>query len=71
LWEKTVKAASFSVTEVVSGRIAAGPRRDAELAAAGEPSGEQLAEAEGRLYGKPPCNFCHFTTLCGLKGDFS
>ncbi|NKX51679.1 PD-(D/E)XK nuclease family protein, partial [Arthrobacter deserti] len=71
LWQKTVRAASFSVSEVVSGRIPAGPRLDAELAAAGEPSGEQLAEAAGRLYGKPPCNFCKFNTLCGLKGDFS
>ncbi|NKX53026.1 RecB family exonuclease [Arthrobacter mobilis] len=71
LWQKTVAAASFTVTEVVNGRITAGPRLDAELAAAGEPYGEELAEAEGRHYGKPPCNFCNFTTLCGLKGDFS
>ncbi|MFD1210632.1 PD-(D/E)XK nuclease family protein [Arthrobacter sp. GCM10027362] len=71
LWQKTVAAASFSVTEVVNGRVTAGPRLDAERAAAGGPAGEELAEAGGRLYGKPPCNFCNFATLCGLKGDFS
>lgn len=71
LWQQTVRAASFSVTEVVNGRITAGPRVDTELVAAGQPGGEELARAEGRLYGKPPCNFCNFTTLCGLKGDFS
>ncbi|MCG2620890.1 PD-(D/E)XK nuclease family protein [Arthrobacter sp. I2-34] len=71
LWQKTVRAASFSVAEVVNGRIAAGPRRDAELEAAGQPSGEQLAEQAGRFHAKPPCNFCKFDTLCGLKGDFS
>jgi len=71
LWQQTVRAASFSVTEVVGGRITAGPRLEQELAAAGEPAGEALAEAGGRLYGKPPCRFCRFDTLCGLKGDFS
>jgi hypothetical protein len=71
LWQQTVRAASFSVTEVVNGRISAGPRLDQELAAAGEPAGAALAEAAGRLYGKPPCRFCKFDTLCGLKGDFS
>ena len=71
LWERTVRAVSFTVSEVVNGRVAAGPRRDSELAAAGEPAGELLAETEGRLYGKPLCKFCNFATLCGLKGDFS
>ncbi|WP_262103926.1 PD-(D/E)XK nuclease family protein [Arthrobacter sp. Marseille-P9274] len=71
LWGKAIAAAEFSINEVVNGRVAAGPLLDAALAAAGEPSGEELAEGDGRLYGKPPCKFCDFSRLCGLKGDFS
>jgi ATP-dependent helicase/nuclease subunit B len=71
LWKKAVRAAEFSISEVVNGRLTAGPLADAERARAGEPYGEELAEMEERLHGNPPCRFCHFARLCGLKGDFS
>lgn len=71
LWRKAVRAAEFSVSEVVSGRLTAGPLADEERTRAGGPSSEELADMEERLHGKPPCNFCSFVRLCGLKGDFS
>lgn len=71
LWGKAVKAATFSVSEVVHGRIAATPLVDAARAESGGETAEALAAADGRFYGKPPCRFCHFSRLCGLAGDFS
>lgn len=71
LWGTAVKAAEFSVDEVINGRISAGPLIEAERVALGGASGEDLAAEAGRFYGKPPCRFCSFSRLCGLKGDFS
>lgn len=71
LWRKTTRAAEFSIAEVLNGRIAASQLVDNELAAAEDVSREELADQDERLYGKPPCTFCSFSRLCGLKGDFS
>lgn len=71
LWDTAVKAATFSVSEVVHGRITATPLVDTAREAAGGETGEARATADGRFYGKPPCRFCHFSRLCGLAGDFS
>ncbi|MBJ2119417.1 PD-(D/E)XK nuclease family protein [Arthrobacter sp. MSA 4-2] len=71
LWNKAVKAAEFSVEEVLNGRVTADPLVEAGRVAEGGPSGEELAAAAGRFYAKPPCTFCNFSRLCGLKGDFS
>lgn len=70
LWTKAVRAAEFSVGEVLSGRItAAKPAEDALHE--DEPDAPARAAAQGRLYVKPNCRYCNFGTLCGLKGDFS
>lgn len=71
LWDSAVKAATFSISEVVNGRVSATPLVDTAREAAGGESGEAIAAADGRFYGKPPCRFCHFSRLCGLAGDFS
>lgn len=71
LWGTAAKAAEFSIEEVVNGRITANPLAEAERVALGGLSDEDIAAAAGRYYGKPPCTFCNFSRLCGLKGDFS
>lgn len=71
LWDSAVKAVTFSVSEVVHGRISATPLVDTAREADGGETGEARATADGRFYGKPPCRFCHFSRLCGLAGDFS
>jgi ATP-dependent helicase/nuclease subunit B len=70
LWRRAVRAVEFTVEEVLAGRItAAQPAEDAlsegELGAAG------LAAENERLHQEPKCRYCHFGTLCGLKGDYS
>ena len=71
LWDQARKAAEFSIDEVLNGRVAASARALEELLDTDESSAEALAEAEGRYYAKPPCTFCNFSALCGLKGDLS
>jgi ATP-dependent helicase/DNAse subunit B len=66
-WQRSVRAAEFSISEVVGGRVLAAGRH--ELASPDEQ--RDTATADGRLYQKPPCNFCDFSALCGLKGDLS
>lgn len=71
LWRTAVRAAEFSIEEVVNGRITANPLAETERIALDGLSDEDIAAAAGRYYGKPPCTFCNFSRLCGLKGDFS
>lgn len=66
-WRRSVRAAEFSISEVVGGRVLAAGRQ--ELGSSAEQ--RDTATADGRLYQKPPCNFCDFSALCGLKGDLS
>lgn len=66
-WRRSVRAAEFSISEVVGGRVLAAGRQ--ELGSSDEQ--RDTATADGRLYQKPPCNFCDFSALCGLKGDLS
>lgn len=66
-WQRSVRAAEFSIAEVVGGRVLAAGRH--ELGSSDEQ--REAAAADGRLYQKPPCNFCDFSALCGLKGDLS
>ncbi|MHA7223103.1 PD-(D/E)XK nuclease family protein [Arthrobacter sp. RHLT1-20] len=66
-WQRSVRAAEFSISEVVSGRVLAAGRQ--EMGSSDEQ--RDTATADGRLYQKPPCNFCDFSALCGLKGDLS
>ncbi|WP_211877014.1 PD-(D/E)XK nuclease family protein [Pseudarthrobacter albicanus] len=66
-WQRSVRAAEFSIAEVVGGRVLAAGRQ--ELGSSDEQ--REAATADGRLYQKPPCNFCDFSALCGLKGDLS
>ncbi|QCB98575.1 PD-(D/E)XK nuclease family protein [Arthrobacter sp. PAMC25564] len=66
-WQRSVRAAEFSIAEVVGGRVLAAGRQ--ELGTSDEQ--RETATADGRLYQKPPCNFCDFSALCGLKGDLS
>jgi ATP-dependent helicase/nuclease subunit B len=66
-WQRSVRAAEFSISEVVGGRVLAAGRQ--ELGSSDEQ--RETATADGRLYQKPPCNFCDFSALCGLKGDLS
>lgn len=70
LWRRAVRSVEFTVEEVLAGRItAAQPAEDA--LAEGEPDAAALAAANERLHRKPNCRYCHFGTLCGLKGDYS
>ncbi|WP_426939272.1 PD-(D/E)XK nuclease family protein [Pseudarthrobacter sp. S3] len=66
-WQRSVRAAEFSISEVVGGRVLAAGRQ--ELGSSDEQ--RETAATDGRLYQKPPCNFCDFSALCGLKGDLS
>jgi hypothetical protein len=60
----------FTVEEVLAGRItAAKPAEDA--LSEGEPDAAALAAGNERLHRQPNCRYCHFGTLCGLKGDYS
>lgn len=67
IWQRSVRAAEFSIAEVVGGRVLAAGRQ--ELGSSDKQ--REAATADGRLYQKPPCNFCDFSALCGLKGDLS
>jgi hypothetical protein len=70
LWTQAVRAAEFTVEEVLAGRITATqPADDARDEDA--PDRAQLDADAGRHHIKPPCRFCDFGVLCGLKGDFS
>jgi hypothetical protein len=70
LWRRAVRAVEFTVEEVLAGRItAAQPAEDA--LADGDPGAAGLAAVSERLHRKPNCRYCHFGTLCGLKGDYS
>lgn len=70
LWRRAVRAVEFTVQEVLAGRItAAQPAEDA--LADGDPGAAGLAAENERLHRKPNCRYCHFGTLCGLKGDYS
>ena len=70
LWGKAVRAAEFTLDEVVAGRLtAAKPAEDALPEEA--PDAPARAAEAGRLYVKPDCHYCNFGTLCGLKGDFT
>jgi hypothetical protein len=66
-WQRSVRAAEFSISEVVGGRVLAAGRQ--ELGSSAEQ--RETATADGRLYQKPSCNFCDFSVLCGLKEDLS
>jgi hypothetical protein len=66
-WQRSVRAAEFSISEVVGGRLVAAGRQ--ELGSADEQ--RDTATSDGRLYQKPSCNFCDFSVLCGLKEDLS
>ncbi|UKA55482.1 PD-(D/E)XK nuclease family protein [Arthrobacter sp. FW305-BF8] len=66
-WQRSVRAAEFSISEVVGGRVMAAGRQ--ELGSSDEQ--RKTATAADRLYQKPSCNFCDFSVLCGLKGDLS
>jgi ATP-dependent helicase/nuclease subunit B len=66
-WLRSVRAAEFSISEVVGGRVLAAGRQ--ELGSLDEQ--RETATADGRLYQKPSCNFCDFSVLCGLKEDLS
>ncbi|WP_432396482.1 PD-(D/E)XK nuclease family protein [Pseudarthrobacter sp. L19] len=66
-WQRSVRAAEFSISEVVGGRVVAAGRQ--ELGSADEQ--RDTATADDRLYQKPSCNFCDFSVLCGLKEDLS
>lgn len=70
LWRRAVRAVEFTVEEVLTGRItAAQPAEDA--ATEGRPTAAALAAEHERLHRNPNCKYCHFGTLCGLKGDYS
>lgn len=70
LWRRAVRAIEFTVEEVLAGRItAAQPAEDA--LAEGEQTSAALATENERLHREPNCRYCHFGTLCGLKGDYS
>jgi ATP-dependent helicase/nuclease subunit B len=66
-WQRSVRAAEFSISEVVGGRVLAAGRQ--ELGSADEQ--RETATVDDRLYQKPSCNFCDFSVLCGLKEDLS
>ncbi|MET3203948.1 UNVERIFIED_ORG: hypothetical protein ABIB21_000724 [Arthrobacter sp. UYEF13] len=66
-WQRSVRAAEFSISEVVGGRVLAAGRQEL-----GSPAEQQeTATADGRIYQKPSCNFCDFSVLCGLREDLS
>ncbi|MDT0169775.1 PD-(D/E)XK nuclease family protein [Pseudarthrobacter sp. BRE9] len=70
LWTQAVAAAEFTIEEVLAGRITATqPADDARAESA--PDRAQMDADAGRHHVKPPCRFCDFGVLCGLKGDFS
>lgn len=70
LWRQAIRAAEFTVEEVLAGRItAAQPADDARAEDA--PDRAQIDADAGRHHIKPPCSFCEFGVLCGLKGEFS
>ncbi|CAI3793889.1 PD-(D/E)XK nuclease family protein [Pseudarthrobacter sp. MM222] len=70
LWRRAVRSVEFTVEEVLAGRITAAQPAEAALAG-GEPDAAALAAANERLHRQPNCRYCHFGTLCGLKGDYS
>lgn len=70
LWTQAVRAAEFTVEEVLAGRITATQPADDALDE-GAPDRAQVDADAGRHHIKPPCRFCDFGVLCGLKGDFS
>lgn len=70
LWRRAVRSVEFTVEEVLAGRITAAQPAENALAE-GEPDAAALAAANDRLYRQPNCRYCHFGTLCGLKGDYS
>jgi len=70
LWTEAVAAAEFTIEEVLAGRITA--TQPADDARAEDALDRAQADAgAGRHHVKPPCRFCDFGVLCGLKGDFS
>ena len=70
LWTQAVAAAEFTIEEVLAGRITA--TQPADDARAQDALDRAQADADaGRHHVKPPCRFCDFGVLCGLKGDFS
>jgi ATP-dependent helicase/nuclease subunit B len=70
LWKQAVHAAEFTVQEVLAGHITATqPADDARAEDAADRA--QIDAEAGRHHVKPPCRFCDFGVLCGLKGDFS
>ena len=61
------QARFMGVMKKFRGRVLAAGRQEL-----GSPAEQRdTATADGRLYQKPPCNFCDFSALCGLKGDLS
>lgn len=70
LWTQAVRAAEFTVQEVLAGRITATQPAD-DARGDDAPDRAQLDAEAGRHHVKPPCRFCDFGVLCGLKGDFS
>ncbi|MBT2519778.1 PD-(D/E)XK nuclease family protein [Arthrobacter sp. ISL-28] len=70
LWRQTMRAIEFTVEEVLAGRVTA-TAPAANSVAEGEPDAAASATDSGRLYVKPNCKYCHFGSLCGLKGDYS
>ncbi|MDQ0665410.1 ATP-dependent helicase/nuclease subunit B [Arthrobacter ulcerisalmonis] len=70
LWTQAVAAAEFTIEEVLAGRITATQPAD-DARAQDAPDRAQVDADAGRHHIKPPCRFCNFGVLCGLKGDFS
>ena len=70
LWDSAKKAITFSIDEVVSGRVTATQVVE-DNRAESEPGRESEWRDRGLHYIKPPCRFCELGVLCGLKGDFS
>lgn len=70
LWMQAVAAAEFTIEEVLAGRITATQPAD-DTRAEDAPDRAQMDADAGRHHVKPPCRFCDFGVLCGLKGDFS
>ena len=70
LWDSAKKAITFSIDEVVNGRVTATQVVE-DNRAESEPGRESEWRDRGLHYIKPPCRFCELGVLCGLKGDFS
>lgn len=70
LWDSAKKAITFSIDEVVNGRVTATQVVEDNRAET-EPGRESEWRDRGLHYIKPPCRFCELGVLCGLKGDFS